>query len=206
MCKLLKKSYMLSIVYAALPKLPTAHKLSSLNRRYTNRTTEKELTVLASVYLYCAFGLLEMQFLRLRGLVHTVIFFLTKSRSYKVPGWYLLLNGLKIKSNWVKSPTKKCHLLVLAHSLYYNWAYMNICTRYILDVLCRQQIKLFQVVSTSEFHEYWWNHLKNIFLVPAAFCRASEASNIDYFKNFNSSLKNRYFGALIFLEREFFDP
>ena len=24
----------------------------------------------------------------------------------------------------------------------------------ILDVLCRQQIKLFQVVSTSEFHEY----------------------------------------------------
>ena len=25
---------------------------------------------------------------------------------------------------------------------------------YILDVLCRQRIKLFQVVSTSEFHEY----------------------------------------------------
>ena len=25
---------------------------------------------------------------------------------------------------------------------------------YILDVLCRQPIKLFQVVSTSEFHEY----------------------------------------------------
>ena len=24
----------------------------------------------------------------------------------------------------------------------------------VLDVLCRQQIKLFQVVSTSEFHEY----------------------------------------------------
>ena len=23
-----------------------------------------------------------------------------------------------------------------------------------LDILCRQQIKLFQVVSTSEFHEY----------------------------------------------------
>ena len=27
-------------------------------------------------------------------------------------------------------------------------------TCYILDVLCRQPIKLFQVVSTSEFHEY----------------------------------------------------
>ena len=47
------------------------------------------------------------------------------------------------------------------------------------------------------------------------FCRASEASNIDCFKtqvwkfwtkNSNSSLKNRYFGVLIFLEREFFDP
>ena len=24
----------------------------------------------------------------------------------------------------------------------------------VVDVLCRQQIKLFQVVSTSEFHEY----------------------------------------------------
>ena len=27
-------------------------------------------------------------------------------------------------------------------------------TGYMLDVLCRQPIKLFQVVSTSEFHEY----------------------------------------------------
>ena len=36
-------------------------------------------------------------------------------------------------------------------------------SRAILDVLCCQQIKLFQVVSTSEFHEYWWNDLENIF-------------------------------------------
>ena len=46
---------------------------------------------------------------------------------------------------------------------------------YVLDILCRQQIKLFQVVSTSEFHEYWWNNLENIFLVPGAFWGASEA-------------------------------
>ena len=26
--------------------------------------------------------------------------------------------------------------------------------QYLIDVLCRQQIKLFQFVSTSEFHEY----------------------------------------------------
>ena len=45
----------------------------------------------------------------------------------------------------------------------------------LVDVLCRQQIKLFQVVSTSKFHENRWNDFENIFLVPAAFCRASEA-------------------------------
>ena len=40
---------------------------------------------------------------------------------------------------------------------------------YLVDVLWGQPIKLIQVVSTSEFHEYWWNDLENIFLVPAAF-------------------------------------
>ena len=52
-----------------------------------------------------------------------------------------------------------------------------------LDGLWGQLIKLIQVVSTSKFHEYWWNDLDLIFLVPAGFCRASEASKIDYFKN-----------------------
>ena len=42
-----------------------------------------------------------------------------------------------------------------------------------------QPIKLIQVVSASEFHEYWLN---DIFFVPSVFCRASEASNIDCFK------------------------
>ena len=85
---------------------------------------------------------------------------------------------------------------------------------YALDILCRQQIKLFQVISTSEFYEYWWNDLDFIFFVPSTCCRASEASKIDYFKNkvwtfwtknFNSSLKNGYFGAIIFQEIEFFE-
>ena len=83
-----------------------------------------------------------------------------------------------------------------------------------VDVLCRQQIELFQVVSTSEFLEYWWNDLDFIFFVPPTCCRASEASKIDYFKNkvwtfwtknFNSSLKNGYFGDIIFQEIEFFE-
>ena len=83
-----------------------------------------------------------------------------------------------------------------------------------LDVLSGQPIKLIQVFSTSEFHEYWWKNKVFICFVPSTLCRASEASNIDCFKNWvwklltknlNSLLKNRYFGALIFQEREFFD-
>ena len=58
-----------------------------------------------------------------------------------------------------------------------------ISSHYLVDVLCRQQIKLFQVVSTSEFHEYQWNNVVFIFFVPSGFWWASEASNIDCFKN-----------------------
>ena len=87
-------------------------------------------------------------------------------------------------------------------------------TKYLINVLWGQPIKLIQVVSTSEFHEYWWNDLDFIFLIPSTCCRASEASKINYFKNkvwtfwtknFNSSLKNGYFGAIIFQEIEFFE-
>ena len=52
----------------------------------------------------------------------------------------------------------------------------------LLDVLWCQPIKLIQVVSTSELHEYWWNDVDFIFFVPSACCRDSEASNIDCFK------------------------
>ena len=38
--------------------------------------------------------------------------------------------------------------------------------RYIVDVLWCQPIKLIQVVSTSEFNEYWWNDIAFIFLSP----------------------------------------
>ena len=48
------------------------------------------------------------------------------------------------------------------------------CITVILDVLWGQPIMLVQLVSTSEFHEYWWKELENIFLVPAAFWGASE--------------------------------
>ena len=53
------------------------------------------------------------------------------------------------------------------HSLFY--LPVNIHGQYLLDVLCRQQIKLFQVVSTSEFHEYQWNNVVFIFFCPLGF-------------------------------------
>ena len=56
-------------------------------------------------------------------------------------------------------------------------------TTYILDALCRQPIKLFQVVSTSKFHEYLWNNVFLFFFVPSGFWRASEASNIECLEN-----------------------
>ena len=39
---------------------------------------------------------------------------------------------------------------------------------YYVDVLWGQPIKLIQIVSTLEFHEFWWNDLEVMFLVPAA--------------------------------------
>ena len=38
---------------------------------------------------------------------------------------------------------------------------------YIVDVLWCQPIKLIHVVSTLEFHEYWWNDVDFIFFVPS---------------------------------------
>ena len=45
--------------------------------------------------------------------------------------------------------------------------YPNFHTYYVLDVLWCQPFKLIQVVSTSEFHEYWWNDIDFIFFVPS---------------------------------------
>ena len=45
--------------------------------------------------------------------------------------------------------------------------YMTYQDDYVLDVLWCQPIKLIHVVSTSEFHEYWWNDVDFIFFVPS---------------------------------------
>ena len=51
-----------------------------------------------------------------------------------------------------------------------SWAHAErLCTVGLLDVLCCQPIKLFQVVSTSEYHEYQWNNVVFIFFCPLGF-------------------------------------
>ena len=54
---------------------------------------------------------------------------------------------------------------------------------WILDVLWGQPIKLAWVASTSELLENQLNNLGFFKIIPSHFCRASEASKIDYLKN-----------------------
>ena len=49
---------------------------------------------------------------------------------------------------------------------------------YLLDVLWGQPIKLIQVVSTSEFYEYWWNDVVFIFICPLGFLQGLRSKNI----------------------------
>ena len=49
---------------------------------------------------------------------------------------------------------------------------------YWIEVLWGQRIKLIQVISSSELHEYWLNNVVFIFFCPLGFCRASKASNL----------------------------
>ena len=85
---------------------------------------------------------------------------------------------------------------------------------YILDVLWGQRIKLIQVALNSELRENQWKDHLFFEIVPSHCFGASEASTIDSLKDyvwkfwtkiFNSSLKNEYFGALIFQDIEFFE-
>ena len=80
---------------------------------------------------------------------------------------------------------------------------------YILDVLWGQPIKLIQVVSTSEFLEYWWNGLDFIFLSPQLVAGPQKPQKLT-----TSKIKYEHFGSkilishwkmdIIFQEIEFF--
>ena len=56
-------------------------------------------------------------------------------------------------------------------------------SKYLLDVLWGQLIKLIQVASNSELRENQWNDLLFVEIVPSHCFGASEASKIDCLKN-----------------------
>ena len=60
--------------------------------------------------------------------------------------------------------------------------FFRFISRYLLEVLWGQPIKLVQVASTSELHENQWNDLVFFEIIPFYFCRASEALKIKYEK------------------------
>ena len=65
-----------------------------------------------------------------------------------------------------------------------KWSSSNpILCKYALDVLGGQPIKIAQVASTSELLENQQNKFLFFKIIPSHFCRASEASKIDCFKN-----------------------
>jgi hypothetical protein len=49
---------------------------------------------------------------------------------------------------------------------------------YVLDFLWGQPIKLIQDVSTSEFHEYWWNNVVFIFFCPLQIVQGLRSKNV----------------------------
>ena len=55
-----------------------------------------------------------------------------------------------------------------------SWWAINYVNHITLDVLWGQLIKLIQVVSASEFHEYGWNNFDFIIIVPSTCYGASE--------------------------------
>ena len=61
-----------------------------------------------------------------------------------------------------------------------------------LDVLWCQPIKLIQVVSTSEFHEYFWNDIDFIFLSPRLVAGPQKAQTLTA-----SEQKYENFGPII---------
>ena len=63
------------------------------------------------------------------------------------------------------------------------WLNILIGMHYVIDVLWGQPIKLANVASTSELLENQRIDLVFFKIIPSYFCRASDASKIDYFKN-----------------------
>ena len=65
---------------------------------------------------------------------------------------------------------------------------------YVLDVLWGQLIKLIQIFSTSEFHEYWWN---DIFFCPLYFVQGLRSLEHWLLQKLNMKTSHQKFKFLI---------
>ena len=83
------------------------------------------------------------------------------------------------------SPQKSYSIMVPLYNRYRLKFFVQVWheTTYALDVLWGQGIKQNQVASASELLKNQWNDLLFFKIIPSHFCRASEASKIDFFKN-----------------------
>ena len=113
-------------------------------------------------------------------LLRTVKLWLWLITDRSCPTCTLLPKSHLMKYNFPCHWKGSCSTIQMWLGMIPGWLPQQVC---VLDVLWCQPIKLIQIVSTSEFHEYWWNDVDFIFFIPSIFCRASEASNIDSFKN-----------------------
>ena len=91
-------------------------------------------------------GIIQQLCTYLKWAVHKVPHFLSTFR----------VQNVKVVTAWQAWGQKKTKLCPRSY-----WMTQKVkvfmSASYILDVLWGQPIKLIQVVSTSEFHEYWWN-------------------------------------------------
>ena len=83
-------------------------------------------------------------------------------------GLYLISSNLCLFSQNGHKSTNQCKNL--------DFLFVILFEDYRIDFLWGQPIKLIQVVSTSEFHEYRWNDVDFNFFVPSIQCRASEVT------------------------------
>ena len=63
---------------------------------------------------------------------------------------------------------------------YFDYSNIRLKILFDIEVLWGQPIKLIQVVSTSEFHEYWWKDLGFIFLLSPPLVIGLRSKNIKF--------------------------
>ena len=74
-------------------------------------------------------------------------------------------------------------IMFYVHSFPHDHHRSRLATALQVDVFLGQLIKLAQVAFTSELLENQQNDLLIFKVIPSHICRASEASNVDCFKN-----------------------